>query len=418
MADYRFKIQGSASPFLIQLSAGTTSVCETVFEYSGNTVNVFDPLKAYTCAVLGELEFDTEYNMRITNCVGNVYPTGETITFKTPVAPIPIFTNINVSLLSGGTDNSVDCNNILIEPKYMEITPPLTSGQCMRVCFCGCSTDGLHDTALIEVFKRCGAGGSYSRFLYIEDDNDDCYADMGVGDAVCYNMTASLVHDTSSQSYSYACTDLCVCEVTNLINVDSVTCSNIHLSVSETCCTTTTTTTTVAAPTTIAWGIPIITASAFTERKTTPLTINPALEAGQSFRLCFYNKAYYCFDTYLSQPVNSHGYELNGATKVACATYVAETLTGGPFSRAVEERGYIDVTCDNIDNIASCVEAISHVSNDGLDHVVCSCTRLNSISNAVGGSYIISHALSEVSASVIISAGEAPPEGGGGLPPE
>jgi len=399
MADYRFKIQGSASPFLIQLSAGTTSVCETVFEYSGCSSPSFEP--DYTCAILSNLGALTCYNMKITDCVGNSYPTGGTYSFTTAESPIPVLTEINIDLL-GTAYSPVNCTSILAEPKYMEITPPLTTGQCMGVNFCGVAEDGLNDTAIIEVFKRCGSGGSYSRFLCVNDGCDNCCVDLGVDDSICYNMSASLVHDINTQSYSYACTDLCIDYVSGLTNINCVTCGpNTCLNVSEICCTTTTTTTTAAAPATISWGITEVTAPAGCECKRTSLWVTPPLEAGQSFRLCFYNKIYYCFATYLSYPVTASAYEVNNLSKIGCVTFLASYLSPGPYDCTIDERGYIDVTCDNIGDISSCVQAISHIDNIGLDHVVCACTRLNSISNMVGGSYIISHALSEVSASVI-----------------
>ena len=57
MADYRFKIQGSNSPFLIQFTGGT-DIREQLFEFSGDSTNkCFSPSNGYTCAILSRLCF-------------------------------------------------------------------------------------------------------------------------------------------------------------------------------------------------------------------------------------------------------------------------------------------------------------------------------------------------------------------------
>ena len=241
MADFRFKIQGSASPFLIQLSAGTTPVCETVFEYTGSTSSSFDPLKAYTCAVLSELEFNTSYEMRITDGVGNLYPTGGTISFITSSAPKFIENIKCVNLLSGGTDNSVDCFNVLTTPKYISIIPSLTVGESLNICLCIDSCNGATDSASVSVYKKLSGTGTYSLVGSV-NNNDDCkfLTSMQYGDEICYDLNASVEHASGIQCNSIACACLDMINI-SYSGIDSISTGNTQIRVIESCCTTTTT---------------------------------------------------------------------------------------------------------------------------------------------------------------------------------
>jgi hypothetical protein len=326
--------------------------------------------------------------MKITDCVGNTLSQSfGTCSAASP--PPPSVVNIN---MLGIVFNPISCVEIINSPKYLEIDPPLTTGQCMRVCFCGCADDGSLDTALIEVYKRCGAGGTYSRFLCVEDDDDDCYADLGPGDSVCYSLSAVLDHTPGTQSYSCACAMLCIDCVTNLTNIDSVTCGPQDcLTVQETCCTTTTTTTTATSPQTVYWSRPLYGGSAGEcQTVLSKLVVDPPMTAGQSFRLCFYNCTFWCFGNFVVEPLCSCAYNLNGTTKITNTESSIEPfrLFGGPCSDSqIKSLGYIDVTSANVGNIKGCLIATSCVDNLDYAYEVKSCSRLASISNSVGGTF-------------------------------
>lgn len=386
MADYRFKIQGENAPFLVQFTGGT-DIRETLVEYSGDSTNeCFQPSNGYTCAVLSRLCPNTTYNMKITDCVGNTVSQSFG-TCSSPSPPAPAIVNLN---MLGTVYNPVACVEVINSPKYLEIDPPLTTGQCMRVCFCGCANDGSLDTALIEVFKSCN-GGAYSRFLCVEDDDDDCYADLGPGDCVCYSLSAVLDHTQGTQSYSCACAMLCIDQVVNLVNIDGVTCDNTSLTVQETCCTTTTTTTTATSPQTVYWQRPLYGGGAGEcQTVLSKLVVDPPMTAGQSFRLCFYNCTYWCFGNFVISPLCSCAYNLNGTTKITNTDSSIEPfrLFGGPCSDyQVKNLGYIDVTAANVGNIKGCLIATSCVDNLDYAYEVKSCSRLSDISNAVGGTF-------------------------------
>lgn len=391
MSDFRFKIQGDANPFLIQLSAGTTPICETTFGYSGSSSASYDA--SHKCMILSSLEPSTSYSMNIVDSVGKNYLSNFT-TEGEPTPPPP--KSINVDLL--GTYNATNSLESVIQPKYVEVTPPLISGECVDLTFNLIASGGTTDTATVELYKKCGVGGTYlmCESLVKTNSYDDVSVSvsMGVGDELCYNLSSSITHESGVQCLSYAmsCLDLTNASLSGSFSgSDSITCSpQTNLRTYRECCTTTTTMPPPSPSVEVYWGQVVSDNEQFADKKSAPLCTNPELVEGQSFRLNIYNKAFYEFDLDINRDLCGRAYTKYGGVEVNDAYVETEYLDGGYCADFDDSSHNVYVDCDSITGIFACVIACSDMGNATCEYNVYGCSELISIYDAVEGIYSMS----------------------------
>lgn len=400
MADYRFKIQGNANPFLIQLSGGSPStfICSKTFEYSGNSSGL-DPNTLYTCAILSNLEPETDYQIKVTDCVGRSHSIPS---FTTDAAPEPfVLPTIDYGMLGEPYDpsNGSQCIEAINEPKYIQFSPPLSGDQCVDIKLSGYSqydTTNTTATAILKVYKSCN-GGAWERILCLDNSNGEtsCIT-IKPNDLICYELSA-FIDDDGSGTVEYT-TDAASCLKISEISGSTVNLNhdiNIgpeSLGVSQSYSyTTTTTTTTEQAPINVYWAQPLIGGDGETVSLTSILQTDPALNSDQVFRLCFYNEGFWCFDNYLDRPICGDVCAIkepdSNIIPNTTVSVVSETLNGPRSCIQIADTGYVDVNCDDIKNgnIRACVIAKSSFYNDNLAHMVCARTRINQVEARYGG---------------------------------
>lgn len=382
MSDFRFKISGDSSPFLAELyNAATCSlVSSQVVEYSGLSTSYCN----HTCVIFDGLNENTCYYAKIIDNIGNI---AYSCTGSTPTNPVVIPIEIDVNLL-GTCCSPATCVCVLDEPKYICITPAPTGSQCIDITLSGYSCNGTTDQAYVEVFKRCGISGSYSSVGLLENCSNVINVSIEENDDVCYEMITVLDHNCSCQCLSYACTYLCI---DNITPVNYGTCCNINTTFDELCitqsiCTTTTTTSTTLAPVIVYFdNINIANDSlTYTQCGTANLATFPAIGSGQSFRVCFelVNRYQICSVT-LPRQIAQYGSVKNGATVVE----ELSTFGQSPANCTFTADGYIDVNSGNIADVCICSRVMSHVTNEGCDFSEYQCIRICNITNMVGGNY-------------------------------
>lgn len=395
MSDIRFKISGDTGPFIAEVwtrkelpTDVPTLVATEVVEYSGITIpDTCD----YTCAIIGGLNQDTVYDLIIRDSIGNC------CTHTMPQTPTnPIITPILLNTELGGEVYSVsNCVKTACGNKQLVFTPPLSTGQCIDVVLdlCGISTPNDNGEAI--VYKRCTTSGTYTQIEVAGGDRGEretsVRTNMKPGDGLCYNLTASIVHDISTQSWSCGYADVRLTSVTPVDGFTSccaLTCGpQTSLVAKVTCCTTTTTTSTTSAPITVYIGN-VLTSTPVGCNVTVSgeLATTSNLTIGQSFRVHFFMKNYYYYQDILARDILISS-KLTEEDTVISSLNSDSSRFGGPVTCDVTKSFYVDVTHSNVGTYCFDVNVTDHVSNSNKIHNAFASIEICRIDNMVGGNY-------------------------------
>lgn len=303
--DYRFKIAGGNQPFNVELSAGTTSICQQVVDFPN------------TCVFFKELGVNTTYTYKITDAVNRV--TGCTFTtFPTQVSPAE--TPIKRFTVLGEVTNPLGrlSQLSLHDDKCLSISPPLGFNDCVEIQAKACLyADDINVNNSVTFYKGCD--GQAPQYLIEYNANGIktpppimlCY-----GDTICYNM--STVGGSAAGVYE-GCACIWLESVTKCGgDFTPVRDSNSGLTTSVDYTISTTTTSTTPSPTVISFREPI----AFNLVNnccvaTAKLTASPSLTSEQCVEMCFTDCSIVCARQNLSYDACAGGRVYNGSSNVA-----------------------------------------------------------------------------------------------------
>jgi hypothetical protein len=381
MGDFRFKISGNTSPFYIELSAGTVYVCSSTFEYSGACTPTLDA--DHTCAILSSLSDNTQYNLNITDCAGRSI-SGSFVTPTSPAPPVGVSKTLS---LVGTTCDINDCLQVIYPPRTLSINQPLSAVESLMVTLSLSAATSTCGNAYVDLFKSCN-GGDYARVCCISETSTSVSVCMRLNDNLCYDVLSCVCPVSGTALYT-ADASLELTAIGGLCNIDcGVIGAPNCLSTSRSCCVPDTTTTTTLPPIEISfYDIQTTVSSGVEEFKNAKICTSTPLAAGQSFRVCFNNEAFYCYSTSLICPITSCGLEFVGIIQCGASCLEASPAVSGPTSCTDNVTTFIDVTSDNIDDIRVCVSASSNLSNSVLSYTVYGCAQIFDVSNMIGGNF-------------------------------
>jgi len=381
MGDFRFKISGDKPPFYIELSAGTVYVCSSTFEYSGACTPTLDA--DHTCAILSSLSDNTQYSLNITDCAGRSI-SGSFITPTSPAPPVGVTKTL--SLLGEPSDINEHLQ-VIYPPRTLLINQPLNAVESLMVTLLLSAATSTCGNAYVDLFKSCN-GGDYARVCCVSETSTSVDVCMRSNDNLCYDVLSCVCPVDGTALYT-ADASLELTSVGGLCNIDTgVIGTPNYLSTSRSCCVPDTTTTTTLPPIEVCfYDIQTTVSSGIEEFKNAKICTSTPLAAGQSFRLCFNNEAFYCYSTNLISPMTSCGLEFVDVIQYGASCLETLPTNPGPITCTCNVTTYIDVTCDNINDISVCVGASSDISNSVVNHTVYGCAQIYDVSNMVGGNF-------------------------------
>lgn len=398
MADIRFKISGTSSPFVADIYRSddpTRLICSKTVGYSGiETLG----RENYTCVIFSSLKESTSYDVKLTDSVGR---TKSILSLPpTPVSPVVVPIVKNVELLGYGYAYPTTLCTKVWQPesqpdgkggKCIRITPELETGECVRINLCAWTDlESDSDTAIVKVYKRTSPTASYSLVEEVDDDTCNFTLDIGVAETVCYASCVILAeHSSGGPYYAQTCLEI-INNVTSVGSalINSFTCGpKTKLDLDATCSVATTTTTTSNTPYKVYFSRPLVGTTTCKPSKTAKLTTDPPLLMGgsQSFRVHFYLETHYehlgDLESYLCECSRIYTSSVNVdavATDSRKDTSVNITKNCS-FSRVMD--------WSNIGDTTFSVCSIDCLSNDTVNHSTYSCLCICKIDQAVGGSY-------------------------------
>jgi hypothetical protein len=194
MADIKFKICGNRPPFFVQACKVINACCydyQKGIDYSG------------TCVTIGQLLPQTQYCVKVTDCIGNI--TGCTYTTSCQLEPDSLVTK-RVRLVGEGympSEKSCTYRNTCLC-----VTPDLLPGESYNIglCLVTCNINRTNNS----VSFTCTVGGSGTNFGQFFNYNDDscntvtCITKtIYYGDAITWDLSSSL-QTNASQGNGYA----------------------------------------------------------------------------------------------------------------------------------------------------------------------------------------------------------------------
>lgn len=387
MADIRFKVNGSAPPFIanVCVDGTTTVVASEVIEYSStSSVPYSSDVHDHRCAIIGGLNQNTTYCVNVIDSVGNA--TGFTTT--TPQTPVEPLTLLNTNL--GGTISSpTPCVKTLTGSKCLQFSPALSGNQCVDVTLFGISQYTSGDYSNIIVYKRCTSSGSFNEIINLENNTTNCQTNIKPGDAICYEMTSVLNYSENQECFSNSVSELylsCVEPVNGFGSNCCLTCGpQTDICMRQCCCVTTTTTTSTIPAIKVYFGNLQCTND---NLKYADLCTNPPLQSDQTLRVCFYMQNTYAYNEILSSQVSLLASQQSGCF---VQNFIATQTTNctPPQTCSESDNFYIDVTCSNINNLCFILSANECTTNPntGLDYCAYTCMAICGISNMVNGNF-------------------------------
>lgn len=398
MSDFRFKVCGSASPFIAELYRASDNhlVSKKLVEYEGeNTPDVCN----HTCVIFDGLIEEESYYVKIIDNLG--YQTNTT-SCETPINPEPTPIELNVNMLGTICCSSNNDNNIttLTAPKNIEITPTLSISQSIRLEL-EIGTDYSENnmgSASVTVYCKPSGSSTYSIVASENDRNVNCVftVDMNAGDQICYNMNAT----------SDKLTDCCVYPPESPSGTSSLSlCSVTPLAGFGTCCNITTgpntdinvcsctpipvTTTTTSQP-----EVQVFFDNPQTNTTVDPITnecivtigaklgTNPSLDTNQCFRVCLGMYNDYSITGTLNENMcaRSTVYENNTTLKEL-------TLINTVSCNNNCDNLYYDVCSENINDLCFCARVCDNTENSIVPHTIMSSIFICGISGMINGNY-------------------------------
>jgi len=383
MADIRFLVSGSSAPFIARLcnTGSGTAICRMAIDYSGTCCN--------SCNIFSNLYPNSSYTISVGDAIGNC----ATITCTTPVQ-VGTTTLAAKNFSLAGTAYSPAPYTCYMTDSLV-VSPTLSTGECVCLCFTGGTYRGHGSNSSVSVAcKTCGTS-SWVTLGTIMDNTPGTIPAFKLrnGDSVCYNLTVSPPSGVFDPGLAISArANLCLCLVSAPVGFNIGTCTNTYKCVSMLY--TPLTTTTSATP------VPNITVylGGVTDNSTNPayhylcghICTSPALQSGQSFRLCFTTNARSYTADSLAKPVSACAF-LKCTTTTSCCNFSCSNM-GALQVGDCSANGYcyINVTSSNINNLTLCVITRSNLANDSIDYLNCGTLCFNTISNTVGGNYVLS----------------------------
>lgn len=398
MADLRFKISGTSTPFVARIYTTGASPVLSGYQVVERSA-IPTPLENHTCVIFSGLPPATSYNIDISDSVGTTCRTTTPIT--TSENPTGFIVTRNIRLLGTSVILPVTLKTAQWSPqtvadgcggKCLRIDPPLATGECIRVCLCAWTDlESGSDCSTVNVFKRTSPSASYSLVKGVDDDTCKFTVDIGAGETVCYDGFTLVNTHTSGGPY-YACNSLsiiCAASSVGTSPIDCITCGpETCLTSSLTCTVPVTTTTTSNTPYKVYFSRPLYGTVTCKPSATAKLYTDPQLPVGgtQSFRVHFYLKTHYEYD---AMTINA---EMRQTAKIcksasdydqvitnsALCTSIAATATCS-FSRVVTQDTMGDLTFTVCSN--DCTD------NIGIPHQTYACMCICKIDQQVGGTF-------------------------------
>lgn len=398
MSDIRFKIAGDGGPFVAKIcNQGSPTVLEKqLVEFTG--VSLSNGIKEnYSTVFFGGLNENTKYVISVEDSVGKLTGlTATTPTATTPTNPVVIIPEVEVNLpgtiyIPPPLTGCYQCIN-----DELEISPALSSGQCIDFELCASGNSRFGDCAYISAYCMQSGSTTWSKILSVEsedniDDEDVHTGYIKPGDRICYDMVVEIEHNPATQSTSEACGWLCLNRAVSGGSALSVTCDNTYLKegFGLYCQTTTTTSTTTETPVKVYFDNVVENTIGLGGNGTAILATDPPLSSlpgTPSFNLRMVMRSSYTKGlSVLLAEVCGCG-QIDSPAPIECACVISDT-DSPPISRECIITRTVNES--NIGNFAFSYCIDDGTKNQLIDHTVSACICLDSIPSSSGGNFTI-----------------------------
>ena len=397
MADIRFKISGTSTPFLARLY--TTGASPALAGYQVVERSAVPTDENYTCVIFSGLPPSTCYNINVRDSVGtSILTTTPIVTSQNPAGFV---VTRNIRLLGSQFTLPVSLCTNYWQPqsvpdgcggKCLRIDPPLQTGECVRINLCAWTDlESGSDTAIVKVYKRTSPTASYSIVESIDDDTCNFCVCVGAGETVCYDgCTILSTHSSGGPYYAKNCLQIIgtACSIgpspINCITCGPETC----LSSSITCTVPVATTTTTLTPYKVYFGRPLFGTVACKPSATAKLLTDPPLPVGgiHKFRVHFYLETHYEYDAQsLNAEVQQRAKICRTASDYNELVLSSAACTSINATKSISYSRIMDQ--DSIGDYNFTVCSNDCTDNIGINHSTYACLCICKIDQGVGGTY-------------------------------
>jgi len=384
MGDLKFKIGGNFEPFIAQicLNGCNTVLQQKIIEHSGST--------CCSCNIFGGLFPNTTYSLSVRDNIGNSISTG----FTTPVT-VGTTTLATKTINLAGVPNSPAGSNNCCVTDCLNISPALSMGECVNLCFNSCTLGDSNNGLYSNVSVSCKANGTNNWISVKYDINNNFQTIPQItlceGDLLRYSI---------STSFSSCCTCCSTPTATSGCSVLTLFCAipfgfnetilNNTLKTNESNVPTTTTTTTTLTPIIVNFvPVDLTTNPLVCGCKYGTISTTPALTSGQSFRICFVDCAQSSSLVNLPQSISSCSYVCTVGDTNCCNTINTVLQAQTTSNCLCHNYDYIDINTTNINSLRFYAIANSNLSNCGYNYTNCATVSMFTIACKIGGNFIL-----------------------------